>query len=486
MKQLKKRLCGILSIVMCITAMTGCAANPDRGSVTSKNNGVFEQNMTVAATAPLDEQLQYTDTFTSHDGTAEYAINFDQKMTSDPLPIVEVVPRFFTGEEVKQIAQLLFGDVDFYEREPEEDPQFSKEQLQKEINWMSSLANTEAMQELYGNDEYDYAEEIDVLKLFMQQYTVQMENAPDENPHKPCDWTFKSDAIYNTPSYGNSVIYATVDLGNVNYKIYVNRRDKNDYKLNSFSVQLGDGLGYDGCEMDYMRANLCRTSEPTEEQISALKEKAQSLLNQMGMGQWEVSSASVLKEMYGDTPEYQVLIGATPVFNNVHSIFGQPMMGLTSTDSNASNYHMTSAVFQFSANGDLIYFEMTSPVEVQTVVNEGTAILSTEELMGKVKDHLSLTGAQEAYLYGVVESWYQKPISCKIEMNRMEFGLARVKVANKDFTFYYVPAFVVYGSTHFFDAETGEEVVFPYEETAAAERALVWINAVDGSIIGET
>ena len=160
------------------------------------------------------------------------------------------------------------------------------------------------------------------------------------------------------------------------------------------------------------------------------------------------------------------------------------MMGLTSTDSNASNYHMTSAVFQFSANGDLIYFEMTSPVEVQTVVNEGTAILSTEELMGKVKDHLSLTGAQEAYLYGVVESWYQKPISCKIEMNRMEFGLARVKVANKDFTFYYVPAFVVYGSTHFFDAETGEEVVFPSEETAAAERALVWINAVDGSIIG--
>lgn len=317
----------------------------------------------------------------------------------------------------------------------------------------------------------------------MQQYTVQMETAPDENPHKPCDWTYKSDALYNTPSYGNSVIYATVDLGDVNYKIYVIRRDKNDYKLNSLSVQLGDGLGYDSCERDYIRAKLCRTSEPTEEQISALKEKAQSLLNQMGMGQWEVSSANVIEEMYGDTPEYQVQIGATPVFNNVHSIFGQPMMGLTSTDANASNYHMSSAVFKFSANGDLIYFEMISPVEVQMVVNEGTAILPTEELMGKVKDHLSLTGAQEAYLFGVVESWCQNPISCKIEMNRMEFGLARVKVANKDFTYYYVPAFVVYGSTYFYDSETGEKVVFPYEETAAAERALVWINAVDGTII---
>ena len=152
MNQMKKGLCGILALVMCVTAMTGCAANPDKGTVTSKNDGVFEQNMTIPATAPLDERIQYSETFTSTDGTAEYVINFDQKMTSDPLPIVEVVPRFFTGEEVKQIAQVLFGDVDFYEREPEKDPQFSKEQLQKEINWMSSLANTEAMQELYGND----------------------------------------------------------------------------------------------------------------------------------------------------------------------------------------------------------------------------------------------------------------------------------------------------------------------------------------------
>lgn len=486
MKQIKKGLCGILALTMCVSVMTGCASNPNKGAVTSKNDGVFEQNMTVAATAPLDEQVQYSESFVSTDGTAEYIINFDQKMTSDPLPIIEVVPHFFTGEEVKQIAHVLFGDVDFYEREPEKDPQFSKEQLQKEINWMSSLANTAAMQELYGNNDYDYAEEIDYLKQFMQQYTVQMETAPEENPHEPCDWTYKSDALYNTPSYGNSVIYATVDLGDVNYKIYVNHRDKNDYKLSSLSVQLGDGLGYAHGEMDYLRAQLCRTAEPTEEQITSLKEKAQTMLDQMGMGQWEVSSASVLKEMYGDTPEYQVLIGATPVFNNVHSIFGQPMAGLTSTDANASNYHMSSAVFQFSANGDLVYFDMTSPVEVQTVVNEGTAILPTEELMGKVKDHLSLTGAQEAYLFGVVESWYQKPLSCKIEMNRMEFGLARVKVANKDFTFYYVPAFVVYGSTHFIDAETGEEVVFPYEETATAERALVWINAVDGSIIDAT
>ena len=129
MKQIKKGSCGILALTICISVMTGCASNPDKGAVTSKNDGVFEQNMTVAATAPLDEQLQYTDTFTSHDGTAEYTINLDQELTSDPLPIVEVVPHFFTGEEVKHIAHVLFGDADFYEREPWENPQYSKSQL---------------------------------------------------------------------------------------------------------------------------------------------------------------------------------------------------------------------------------------------------------------------------------------------------------------------------------------------------------------------
>ena len=168
---------------MCVTAMTGCAANPDKGTVTSKNDGVFEQNMTVAATAPLDEQLHYTDTFSSHDGTAEYTITLDQELTSDPLPIVEVAPHFFTGEEVKHIAQVLFGDAEFYEQEPWDDPQYSKSQLQKKISLLSQLANKTALQELYGGDG-DYADEIEIIQLYMQRYTTQMETAPDEPP--PC------------------------------------------------------------------------------------------------------------------------------------------------------------------------------------------------------------------------------------------------------------------------------------------------------------
>lgn len=477
---------------MGISVMTGCAANPNQGSVISKNDGVFEQNMTTPATAPLDEQIQYTESFTSTDGTAEYYINFDQNITSDPLPIVEVIPRIFTGEDVKRIAQVLFGDADFYEREPEEDAQYSKAQLQKRIDWMSEIANTAAMNELLGAEDVDgypqdYSQQIDLLKMFIQQYTVQMETAPEKNPHESCNWTFKNDSVYSSSynSTGNNVIMATVDLGDINYRIYTITRDKGDYKFNELSVQFGDGLGYADLEMAYLRSKLCRTSEPTQEQVDKLKEKAQSMLDQMGMGQWEVSYANVIEETYGDAVEYQVQIGASPVFNNVQAICGQKIKSLTSTDANASNYFLTSAIFHFSSNGDLIYFDMNAPVEVKTVVNDGVAILSTDELMERSKEHLSLIGAESQYLATFLSNWYEKPISCKVEINRLEFGLARTRVANKDFTFYYVPAFVLHGSVTYYDKQTGEYIEFPYEPDVEMEHPLIWINAVDGSIIAE-
>lgn len=486
MNQMKKGLCGILALVMCVTAMTGCAANPDKGTVTSKNDGVFEQNMTVAATAPLDEQLHYTDTFSSHDGTAEYTITLDQELTSDPLPIVEVAPHFFTGEEVKHIAQVLFGDAEFYEQEPWDDPQYSKSQLQKKISLLSQLANKTALQELYGGDG-DYADEIEIIQLYMQRYTIQMETAPDENPHVPCDWTFKSDSIYSEPAYGSEVIYATVDFGNVNYKIYTSRRDKSDYVENSLSVQFGDGRGYDNLERDYYIAKLCRTEKPTDDQIIAVEEKAKNLLEQMNLGDWQICSTEIQTEKKGDVSQYEIFINAVPVFNGVPALYGQPMGNLTSRDANASNYLMTAAMFIFSANGDLIYFSMDAPVDVKTVVNESVATLSVEELMEKAKNQLSLSGVAAGIglpygIYDIRQDVFGEDITCKITIKEMGFGLARTKVPNTDYTYYYVPALVLYGAADYYGQYSGTY----FENWSVDDQDLVWINAVDGSIIGET
>ena len=153
-----------------------------------------------------------------------------------------------------------------------------------------------------------------------------------------------------------------------------------------------------------------------------------------------------------------------------------------SEDANASNYHTANVLFSFSANGELVNFDMQSPVDVTTVVNEGAAILSMEELMTKAKDHLSLSGIEDTRDYWILSMYYETPVTCKIEVDTVEFGLVRVKVADKDFTYYYTPAIAVYGKTKYYDQGT-DNVVNSFTSDPEERACLFWINAVDGSII---
>lgn len=478
------RIGGALITALCLGTLFGCAATPGSSSVVSKNDGAFEENMTVAATAPLEEQITNTETFLSNDGTAEYCLHLDQEITSDPLPVVEVVPQFFTGGDVQRIAQVLFGNADFHEREPEENARYSKSQLQKRINWMTEIANPEAMASLWGDTLSEYSDQIDLLKRMMQQYTVQMENAPEENPHKICDWTYKNDRNYSAEinTTGNPTIFATVDLGDVNYKIYSQVRDKSDYKLNRVTVQFGDGLGYNEQEMRYYQAKLCRTAKPDAAQLESLKEKAQTMLDAMGMGQWQISVVNVLEEDYGGVMEYQVQIYAVPVFQGIPAVYGQRIRNLTSEDANAANYFFSSVEIHFSANGDLLYFCMDAPVKISSVVNEEVAILSVDELMRRAKEHLALFGVSEQKYSQIIWSYYDNNMTCKVDVDRIEFGLARINAANRDFTYYYTPAFALYGTVRYYDAQSGDYLPSPFPEVEN-EQPLVWINAVDGSIV---
>ena len=479
-KSVSAGLCGALFLSL----LAGCAESPKKDVVTSKNDGVFQQNITVQATAPLDERLTYQDTFTSTDGTVTYTLDLDQELSSQPLPVVEVVPHYLTGEDVERVARAIFGDAEFYEKMPQTDPKFSKQQLQAYISWMSGLATQDALARLYqreGNGQTDFSEEVDLIKWYIQYFTTQLETAPEENPQKPCDWTFRGDKAYQRDAHGNDVISTTVKLGDIEYNIYALCRDKKDYKLSEVSVGLSSGLGL-FAETDYLRAKLCRTPEPTEEQVTAAREKAQALLDRMELGTWGIRDVHVEKQDFVDAPEYTIEVLTTPVFGGVPALDGQ-LIYLTGSDANASSYKISCASFRFSANGDLISFDLESPVDVKSVVNEGAATLPLEELMDRVKNYFSLTGLEETKQYGVMNSWYPEPMTCQVTISELEYGLARMNVPNQEGVFYYSPAIVVYGHPDFYSQATGEHLENFFETGQNERYDLVWINAVDGSIL---
>lgn len=482
---MKKRLTGTLAVMVCFSMLTACAANPNQGAVTSKNDGVFQANVTQQATGPVDEQVQISEVFTSTDKTAEYTVNINGTVTTGTLPVVEVVPHYITGEEVQNVATVLFGNAEFYKRQHEAKQQdYSKAQLQQKLDLLTPLASEEAVIELYGSLD---KEVLNNVQADIQKYTVQMESASEKNPLTPCDWNFTDESDYFEFSNGNQIIFATVTHNGVNYNIYALTRDKNDYKQNVITVN----LDYSWYEEAAVRASLCRTEKPTEDQIYALEMKAQEMLNQMELGQWQVCGAEVTTNIVGDIAEYTITINAAPVLHGTPVIYGQSISDLTSTDANASNYQMTSATFVFSTNGDLITFGMISPIEISKVVNESVATLSASELMENAKSHLSLYGVASGFgiPYDVIDGWqthYGEPLSCKLEISEMKYGLARVKVPDSDFHYYYIPVMVLYSSVDFYGKNTGTLYFRSEEFFDSRMQDLIWINAVDGSIISGT
>ncbi len=494
-----KKWVRILSFVLCIAILTACAANPDREVVISKNDGALESN--IQQTAPNDplgetsQEILYSDEFTSTDGSIEYTLNIGQTMSSSAMPVVEVVPHKFTSEDVKRIANTLFEGADIYEREPTKGWKLSKEQIQNMIARWSQYTNITAMAELLMMDSTDenVAAEVDYLKRQIEWYTEKLETAPVENSLTPCDWTFKKQSHYNNweaemldePDPNEpDVIYATVKLDDIEYCFAAETRDEADYKINTFDVTLSSGMGPDIDLMIY-RAMLCRTAKPTDEQIRSISQKAQQMLDKMELGEWVITDTYVQTTVYNDIAEYTVEVEAVPVFNGASAIYGQATPAATAEDVYSAYYPVSRVLFGFSPNGEIIHFRFQSPVDVKEVKNTNVQTLSLDELMEIAKNNLILRDAHSGW--GVSSDMiymYEEVLGemvCKIEITGFTYGLARINVANSD-SYYYVPAIVFKGTSEYVGKDTGT-VHLSSSDYYNGDFNLIWINAIDGSII---
>ena len=108
--------------------------------------------------------------------------------------------------------------------------------------------------------------------------------------------------------------------------------------------------------MAIYRSMLCRTEPPTQEQIDAASNKAQEMLDKMELGSWSIANAKVESKQIGDTEEYVIQVVAAPVICGTIATLGQHMGNYQ--DAYVATYGMTYAEFLFSANGDLVYFNL--------------------------------------------------------------------------------------------------------------------------------
>lgn len=503
----RKRTNRLLAMVLSLLMLTGCAPNPEKEVVTSKNDGSFNANVVQSATTPTGDQsehalqntisVHYTDRFTTTDGCVEFTLNINEEIPATGMPVVEVVPHALTAEDVKRVATVLFGDAQFYEAEPMHEPNYSKAEIQERLNRWSQYTTVEAFEELQGKRddgaEY-YAEAVKVVKKFIEDYTIMYEVAPVENPHRPCEWTFKPDAYYYYSadeasemdnSDNNENIEAKLTVNDISYRFSASRRDKEDFKINNIYALPESGTSPYGIDTDIINARLCRTDKPTDDAMNDMKIQVQNMLDAMQLGEWLVDDCYVKTTEIGESTEYVVCITAVPVLNGTPAVRRPQFGNLRSDEAYASNYYLTDAEFAFNAKGDLLRFNMHSTIDISKVINENAATLSMDELIDKAKTHMSLSEAGEYGLPQVmveaIEENTGEEVVCKVEVTKLEYGLTRVKAPNTDDSYYYVPAIFLSGTSAYYGKDSGK--AYAQEIMDDGMSLFLVLNAIDGTVV---
>ena len=484
--KLTKLSFGVIAFITMLV-LCSCQSAPNHDSVISKNDGSFDINavQTVDPSTAANEMIDvnYHHFFQSSDKSVDFTFDIQENYSAEGMPIIEVAPHYLTESDAQHVATVLFGNAEFYEAQPYFAAMYSKEEIQQKIARWSQYTSETSIAKLFGSPQ-DNA--IKVIKDFIENYTQLMETAPDVKEQSPCLWQFQESWKYsytaeqvgkeNISLSQDDEIQANVTYDGIPYRYTVSTRNKNDYKYNMISVKPDYGITPWDLDEMILQEKLCRDKVPSEQQIASATKKASELLNEINLGKWEIDSYEVQMIERGDAIDYRIAIRAVPVFNGATAVRMPQLSNLKSETAYASNYYLTDSQFIFAPDGTLLSFQLISPVDITSVINETPKVLGMDELLEIAKNHFILSDAHSYGPGGIIEEMGQE-IDCNVIINKMEYGLARVKVPNTDDRYYYVPSIVLVGNIEYNIHDTGE-ICFSEESTT-----LLNLNAVDGSVI---
>lgn len=494
---MKKRFLAITSLVLICAVLCACQPTPNVEAVNSKNNGVLQEkiNETNPHSSLSDscESIYLFEDFLSTDESVSFHFNVNTEISSDMRTVVEVVPHRLSAEDIQRVARTLLGNVTFYERRTSSSPMYSKSQYQEMISQLSPYTSLDTLSELMGNGDAEVY--LEYVRMFVEKWIDESENAPESDPRTICDWKLKKERHYNDSNeeIGNrqvsddcDVLYANAEKDGIEYIYSVTTKDGGDYKLNSLNLNLTEGLGLYPVEMAIFRSMLCRTEKPSDAQVEKVSSKAQAMLNEMNLGEWSVTNVYIETKRINNIDEYSIHVNAVPSFDGITAVYGQRSKNLK--DAYASIYKMSQATFEFSANGDILYFNMESPIDIVEVKNRNVATIDVDELIEKCKKHLSLS---DAGTYGLpediideLEAATNEEILCYVYLSEVECGLGRVKVQDTEDAYYYIPVIVFRGYTDYISAKTQTLYYSNKPDSSSGTMpVIVCINAVDGTVV---
>ena len=485
----------VLCLTLCIAVFAACAVNPAKEESTQPDaaSEIPGTPETTAPTQPSVEETQptYQSEFTNRDGRVSFHIDAPMPQEIEEGVILEAVPHYLTEEDVKRAAYAIFGeDAYFTEMPPQsENYIYTQEQLKAAIERMEPYTTREAWGELSGSTGllYGFSRDQraqDTARL-IEEYHQKLDNFRLDYPEEPCKWTWQNAEYYSyapenasasAVSEAGDAIAAFVEKDGISYNFRATIRDKEGVKISSIFVTERWPAGCAVLDSISLRRKLCIT-EPTQEQIAQAGTRAEQILSDMQLGNWEICEVyvEVITDINPESPEYRIHIYAVPMLEGGADV-RRKNRGHDSQASEApepDNYYMSCAEFQFAPGGELLALEFLSPMDT-TVVSRTNAVYSVAGMLDVAEETLKNTDING---FGVnVEQMDYAQAECEVTISEIQTGMARIRVEGTEDTYQYVPALSFLGNvTYILDGKP--------QKTGIEICNILTINALDGSVL---
>ena len=356
MRITKKILAMVLLCTFCL--MAGCKEAPDNFETTQSDNEITIQGTDTESNTDISQENNAV--FTSTDGSVDFRISENMTLPESAMPVVEIAPHYITGSDARNVVNALFGEAEAYEADSIMFSAYSKSELQERSSRWMPYTSQEAVQELFG-EGHEYV--ADTVKVFIEGNTELYNTAPDQRDRIPCQWEFHKEGyywtdpvIYNEADYANDNDQLDVQLimNGIPYRCQFITRNEADFKLNMISVFPYDGMSPEMIDDRIFRAELCRTKKPTEVQMAEIQAKAETIADNLGMGEWVVDQTKLETLYFGDIAEYAVQVHFVPMLENTPVLWAPQLNDLTNKEAYASNYYLSELEIEMSADGRLI------------------------------------------------------------------------------------------------------------------------------------
>ena len=475
---MKRKIAMLLCILLPLTLCSCAAKEPEAPAETENTIVEISRGDTGEDTNKLAASaVAYTDSFQSADGSVNVEINLeDTSLYEGSFRTLQITPCPFTEEEVRHIAQVLFGDAVLYECSIGREA--TKAELQEQREILETLLEGDALKEMYADSADESAE---LIRNYLDKHKV--EDAPESIEKTVCDFQYKP---WND-AQGYLEINAHTEVEGIPYYFNAVNNTNNGVRIYRINVFVANVIIWPlGVDEIMLCDQILGKEEPHQEQINAIREKAEDMMGELDMGQWQIDSCEVTKRR----DSYAIEVKAVPVYNGIPMLRQGQLSYLRGTEEGIQNCYYPELCITFSPDGTLYGFEMVTPVEVTAIGEEGKT-MSFAELMGSIKTRFSQTSATDLpdgnrYADAVVSDiqlgYAMVPVNSGDNEHIQLPGVNgdTLVVNNSDFVL--IPAVTVYGNYQTY-LNTPEENAFDYRKIYGREALFAVLDASNGSMI---